>query len=70
MDPIACIKECIDLFDTFVISEDKEDKITLMEKLLEYSNWRYKSGFNPPNVEALGRSRDGDSWMAWILDQL
>ena len=70
MDPVACLKECVDLFDAFCISEDREDKITLMEKLLEYSCWRAKGGLNPPNVDMIGRTRDGDSWFAWMMDQL
>lgn len=70
MDPIACLKECIDLFDVFCISEDREDKIALMEKLLEYSCWRAKGGLNPPHVMFYGSCHDGDHWMGWIIDQL
>ena len=70
MDPIACLKECMDILDALCISSSSEDKIRLMEKLLVYSNWRMKGGFNPPDVQMIGRSHDGDWWMGWMMDQL
>lgn len=70
MDPVACILNCLSMFDAYREYNYRDDKITLLENLLEYSKWINRGGFDPPSVTYKNETHSGRYWFDWIMDRM